>query len=157
MEIPFDLAMDLSSSDYSVGERIRIIRKAAGLTQQELAAALNMQYQNISQYERGIRQPKIETIKRIADVLEVNFVFLLPLNLRYIWDDGWNRGYETKLASLDDKGYQFTPKEADMIFDYNRLNDLGKEMVASFIVALLDQPEKYLLVLPENETLDSPD
>ena len=62
----------------TVGERIKEARKLARLTQQELADKVGISYQQLSQYERGVRNPKNETIKRIADALEVGEHTLSP-------------------------------------------------------------------------------
>lgn len=55
----------------TIGERIRELRKQQGLTQAELASRLNIPYQSIGQWERGIRNPKPDTIARIAAALNV--------------------------------------------------------------------------------------
>lgn len=41
------------------------------MTQAELADKLGIPYQSVSQWERGTRSPKIETLERIADALGV--------------------------------------------------------------------------------------
>ena len=62
---------DSSINDY--GTRIRAARENAGMTQSELAKKLNIPYQGIGQWERGVRTPKIETLKRISSALGVSF------------------------------------------------------------------------------------
>ena len=62
----------------TVGEKIREARKKLGLTQNALARRLGIPYQGISQYERGTRNPKLETLNRIADSLGVPLSQLLP-------------------------------------------------------------------------------
>lgn len=54
-----------------VGDRIKEIRKEKHLTQKELGEKLGVSYQMIAQYENGKRNPKPETLKKIADALEV--------------------------------------------------------------------------------------
>lgn len=61
----------------TTGERIRNARKKAGLTQRELAEKLKISEQGISQWETGARNPKLGTIKEIADALDVPFKLLL--------------------------------------------------------------------------------
>lgn len=61
----------------TIGERIKKARKKAGLTQKALADKLGIPYQGISQYERGVRKPKLETLDRIAEALGVNFLDLV--------------------------------------------------------------------------------
>lgn len=56
----------------TIGEKIRKIRKENGLTQKQLGEKLGVSYQMIAQYENGKRNPKIDTIEKIADALEVS-------------------------------------------------------------------------------------
>jgi transcriptional regulator with XRE-family HTH domain len=60
-----------STSTITVGEKIRVFRVAKGMTQQELADASGVAYQNISQYERGVRTPKMSMVRKIAAALSV--------------------------------------------------------------------------------------
>lgn len=53
----------------TTGERIKAARLRANMTQEKLAAKLNTSYVVISQYENGKRNPKLETIIKIADAL----------------------------------------------------------------------------------------
>lgn len=55
----------------TTGERIKAARLRANMTQEKLAAKLNTSYVVISQYENGKRNPKLETIIKIADALGV--------------------------------------------------------------------------------------
>ena len=55
----------------TTGQLIKAARKRAGMTQAELADKLGIPYQSVSQWERGTRSPKIETLERIADALGV--------------------------------------------------------------------------------------
>jgi len=58
-------------------EAIKKARIEAGITQAELAKRLGVTPQTVSQYERGIKNPKIETLARFADALNVNFSSLI--------------------------------------------------------------------------------
>ena len=62
-----------------IGERIREIRKAQGLTQKELGHRLGLSYQSIAQWENGLRSPKLETILKIAQALGVRMEDLTGL------------------------------------------------------------------------------
>lgn len=55
----------------TIGERIKEIRKRKGMTQGELAEKIETTPQNVSQYERGIRNPKYKTLSKIAAALDV--------------------------------------------------------------------------------------
>lgn len=55
----------------NIGENIRLARKNANLTQKELGEFLGVSQAMIGQYEKGIRNPKIETLGKIAHALNV--------------------------------------------------------------------------------------
>lgn len=59
---------------------IKNARLTVGITQAELARRLGVTPQAISQYERGEKKPKIETIKKIADALGVSWFQLSHLD-----------------------------------------------------------------------------
>lgn len=62
----------------TTGQRIKEARKKAGLTQAELADKLGIPYQSISQWERDTRNPKYDTLRRIAAALGVDWMDLVP-------------------------------------------------------------------------------
>lgn len=67
-------------NDESIGDRIRATRVNKGMTQQQVADSIGVTYQNISQYERGLRKPKNETLIQIADALDVSVYELIGFN-----------------------------------------------------------------------------
>ena len=62
----------------TTGEIIRAIRRDKGVTQKELASALGVSYQMVQSWERGARNPKRETLEKIAAALGVPDYKLLP-------------------------------------------------------------------------------
>lgn len=56
--------------------RLKELRKAKGLTQDELAENLKMSRSAISSYERGIREPDFDTLEIISDFFNVDKGFL---------------------------------------------------------------------------------
>ncbi|WP_461114290.1 helix-turn-helix domain-containing protein [Spirosoma jeollabukense] len=56
-----------------IGQQIREARKAKGLTQKELAVKLGVGETTVSHYEAGKQNLTIETLAKIATVLEVKF------------------------------------------------------------------------------------
>lgn len=59
-------------------ERLRLLRKNAGLSQQEFANLLGtVSKSSINMYERGEREPSIETLEGIADFFNVDLDYLL--------------------------------------------------------------------------------
>lgn len=59
-------------NEKTIGDRIREERESAGLTQLELSNKIGITPQAVSQYERGIKNPKITTIYRFADAIGVS-------------------------------------------------------------------------------------
>lgn len=59
------------------GERLKSLRKAAGITQQELADKLNVHLQTVSKWERGISEPDFSLLGEISSVLGVSLEKLL--------------------------------------------------------------------------------
>lgn len=64
----------------TIGERIKKLRQENGLSQKELGKKLNVSQQMIGQWETGKSNPKIETLKRIADTLEVGLWEIVELD-----------------------------------------------------------------------------
>ena len=61
----------------AIGARIKAARERAGMTQEDLAAALEMSPTHISVIERGVKSPKLETLVNIANALKVSSDTLL--------------------------------------------------------------------------------
>lgn len=55
----------------TIGQKIKRMRLEKGLTQKDLAALLGTSQQNLAQYEKDKRRPKIETVRKIAKALDV--------------------------------------------------------------------------------------
>lgn len=60
-----------------IGNRIRALRKAAGMTQQKLADLLNVLRPTISQIENGDRKISAEELKNLADIFNTSVDSLL--------------------------------------------------------------------------------
>lgn len=61
----------------SLGERLRKAREVKGLTIQQLADETGLNIATISLLERKPRDPKISSLGRLADALEVSVAFLM--------------------------------------------------------------------------------
>ena len=61
----------------TLGDRLRKLRERKGLNQKEFAAKMKIPNQNVSNYERGFRQPDYETLEKFADFYEVSVDYLL--------------------------------------------------------------------------------
>lgn len=61
----------------TVGEKIKVARQGAGLTQVQLAEKLNVSRQAITKWESDKGLPDVENLKRIAKLLNVSVDYLL--------------------------------------------------------------------------------
>ena len=54
------------------GELIKLARKGKGLTQKQLSEKTGLAVVTIQQYERNLRQPKLENIKKYEKPIHIN-------------------------------------------------------------------------------------
>lgn len=66
-----------SESDRAVGERIRSARRAVGITQKDLGERVGIDQAIISKLERGKHQPRFDTLRRVAEGLDLSVSELL--------------------------------------------------------------------------------
>lgn len=93
-EIPWDRVLHEAEPSYpyfrgrrgrtrttrEVGAKIRKLREAKGITQEELAGAVGMMRSNISRIEAAKHRPTLETMERIAKALKVSIAdLIMPL------------------------------------------------------------------------------
>lgn len=62
---------------YGFGKRLQNVRKALGITQEELAAQLRVDCNHVSRMERGVRVCSIDLLVEIAALLDVSTDYLL--------------------------------------------------------------------------------
>ena len=65
-----------------LGNTLKEIRTEKGFTQDDLANYLNVKRQTYSAYERGVSVPDANTLKSIADFLNVSTDFLLSREIK---------------------------------------------------------------------------
>ena len=75
---PMDFDDETSAS--RIGSRIRRIRKEKGLSQAELGEMVGLNADRIQKYENGVRKPKKDMLKRIAEALGVSTLALADPN-----------------------------------------------------------------------------
>lgn len=98
----------------TTGERIKAARINAGLTQRELAERLNVSFVNISQWENGVRNPKIETLQRIADALGISWTYFTDMSGKPESIDVSKKEYDELLE--EEKWIEITEKIISSIY-----------------------------------------
>lgn len=116
----------------TLGERIKSARRECGMTQKDLADKTGMTYQQISQYERNERRPKLETLQRIAVALGCYVADLMPNG------DWANVPREDLIESWEAP----LPGEFDRLTGfYQRLNPTGQRIAVERVEELTKIPE----------------
>lgn len=67
-----------ASIDKLIGEKIRLRRLMMGLTQDQLAEALSLSYQQIQKYETGANRVSAGRLYQIADLLDTDIGTFFP-------------------------------------------------------------------------------
>ena len=101
---------DRMELDYAaLGERIRMIRKSKGMTQNYLAEQVGIEPSNISHIERAVSKVGLATLVGIANTLECSVDDLLCDSLTYE-----REAFESQLVEIS---RDCTPKELRMLTD----------------------------------------
>ena len=61
----------MASLKVQFGKRLQVLRREAGVTQEQLANETGLTVESISNMERGIFGPKFDNLEKIAKTLEV--------------------------------------------------------------------------------------
>ena len=125
-----------------IGEKIKAARIAARMTQADLAKILSVAYQNIGQWESGKRNPKLDTIFKIADALGVRVEDLVGLET---FDTGAELSARIKETNESPDGETLTvihTKDPRKFIDFtlNQLNDEGKIKAAERVAEVAEVP-----------------
>lgn len=80
--------MTTENANVTLGEKLKSARKAAGMTQEQLAVTLSVSRQAVTKWEADKGLPDIENLKCIAHTLGVSLDYLLsddaPLDMRVL-------------------------------------------------------------------------
>ena len=106
-----------------LGQIIQEKRKKAGLTQKELAKKIGVATITIQQYERGLREPKLETVARIAEALNVSVSEFIP----YGHPQNMKARYEAAKQRAEQYVKQTTRERINSGLD--GLNETGEEYI----------------------------
>ncbi len=65
--------------------RIKEVLKDKGISQTWLANKMEKSFNTINEYARNVRQPSLEDLYRIAEILDVDIKVLIVSNKKKIW------------------------------------------------------------------------
>ena len=108
----------------SLGNDIQKYRKDKKLTQLELAKRAGLSEISIRKYENGDRKPKIETVQKIAEALDIS-----PYSLY---------SFEMAAEEIDKK---IERKENEILNRYRKLNETGQDKAIEQVELLTKIPD----------------
>ena len=76
----------LETPEYDLGERLRYLRELRGLTQKQLAHLANVSQATIAHVEKSTKDPSVETMRKLAEALDVHVATLFSTNDVYVFD-----------------------------------------------------------------------
>ncbi len=97
-------------------------REKLGISQKQLAELLGITATRLNYWEKDKRQPDIEMIRNLSEILKTSPSDLL----------GWEEKYNPN-GKLADEVLEY-----ELIENFNRLNDSGKQKVKEYIFDLLE-------------------
>ncbi|MBQ9010951.1 MAG: helix-turn-helix transcriptional regulator [Clostridia bacterium] len=87
------------------GERLKEARTVKHMSQQALADIIGKSLNTVGLYERGLRQPSLETLCLLADTLDVSVDYLLARtnNRHSVYTDAAERDLESRISRIESK------------------------------------------------------
>ncbi len=121
--------LDMADTLAGFAERLRSLRKQKNLSQTELGQQAGLHYTHIGRFERGLSRPGGDTLKRLADALDVTGDYLLE-------------GAEDEAAKA-----KFSDRELLKQFqEVERLPDADKHVVKTLLDAFLTKKQLQTLL-----------
>lgn len=103
-------------------KRLVELRKEKGLTQQEVANAINIVRATYAQYEIGRREPDFETLKKIAQLFDCTTDYLLGrTSMRKPYEYQQDLEIILKENNLQYDGTVLTDEEKHSVLDFIKL------------------------------------
>lgn len=105
----------------NLSTRLRELRNSAGLSQQALADYTSVSKSSINMYERGDREPGIDTIEIFADYFNVDLDYLL------------GKSDVPRKSFIGGETQTMTADETNLLNKYRHLDQYGKDTVNAVV------------------------
>lgn len=109
-----------------IGKVIRQIRKARGLTLEEVAGKIDADTGNLSRVERGLQNHTPEMIDKLAKVFGVKVSAMYAIS----------EGADPSETPAHTPAKPINPVVADFEWTYNNVNDTGKDVLLKMVHAV---------------------
>ncbi len=103
-------------------DRLRKLREEKGITQFDMAKAINISRTSLSSYELGVRTPDIDVLERIANFFNVSSDYLL--------------GRENEIIHIDSQAAEIDITKACQIVDTSGLPEEAIKQIEDYIELL---------------------
>ena len=100
-------------SDFA--QRLRELRKGNNISQKKLSNYLNFGYTAIANYDSGINQPSLDTVKKIAQYFNVTVDYLIGA------------------SDYPRREQDITEKEAELLGIFRKINDDEKDALLKIV------------------------
>ena len=118
-----------------IEDKIRRVRLRKGITQNQIAEKIGISQPTYAQWENGKRKPKLETLKKIADALEVpvstlydDYEFVDP-------GEGLTEDQKAKQKAHDQEQLKVIKKfysRDKLLHNFNAVNEEGQQKIVEY-------------------------
>lgn len=141
------------------GKKLKTIRENRGLSQRQLGEKMGITQQTVAQYEKIIEQPKLATIRRLAEALEVPLSDLIMDWSLFSDEEIRNDWGSAKITNIkvNDMNFSNVDDFHEHVFDklisenLKILNKAGKFKLANYASDLTKIPEYRKEKFPDQE------
>lgn len=123
-----------------IAEKIRELRKKAGMTQSQLASRLGISASAVGMYEQGRREPDNETMLKLCSIFDTTSDFLLGKS-----DKPTKRTLSMEVSDVIDEFTQMLSSQQGLMFDGVPINDEDRRKIVDAIkvaAAIAEQQHK---------------
>ena len=124
------------------GEKVKAAREKMGLSQSALAKRMHVSQQAVAKYEKIVEQPKLSTVRKIAEALEIPISVLVedwskipPNEIREEMGKHFSKKYSNLQLFAED-----TPK-SKILSHFDKLNKSGQDKAIEQVALLTKIPE----------------
>lgn len=130
----------------SVHKKIKLVRQAKGLTQEEIAEKLGMSHNAYGDIERGDSDPKLSKLEKIAIIFEMSLSELLNTSddtlININFDHGKNKNNKNNVSIMSNS--EFESQKLKLICEFqDKEIEMYKQKVHD-LIKLVDALEKKL-------------
>lgn len=138
-------------------ENLKIERQNKNLSQEELGQLIGVTGVSIMRYEKGLREPKLTTIKKIANALEIPLNSLIDIHApNNSFDDIYADEDDSDILSSNQKATSFIEsvneyqtmkarvsqlKEEILLICFRELDDDDRDILINYAENLVSQPK----------------